>query len=115
MDTNNNPHPPHDHHDHEGMCTMCEGRPDCAGRHGHRRMLHWLLKIIVLSIIFSLGVKFGELKGMLEARGYSGHYYGTMMYGNDGNGYYGGPMMGIRAQDGTVTPATPTAPTTPKQ
>lgn len=61
-------------HDHGGMrggmCHWC----------GKRRLVWWIVKLLVLAFVFWAGFKLGELKGFL---GYYGPQVGgTMMWGN---------------------------------
>ncbi len=92
----------------ENMCGGAMGSCGggcCGGGHGHKRALVWLVKIAILAIVFCFAFKMGELKGMLMGQGYFHHgLYGQgMMYGNDGNNWYG-------AEDGSVTSGTQVAP-----
>lgn len=78
------------------VCTndMCnEGGCGCG--HHHMHILKWVIKIAILIIVFCFAFQMGELKGMLENRGfYAGNRHGgVMMYGNDVGGEYGPGMM----------------------
>lgn len=53
------------------MCGMCGGRRFWA--------LRWLLGLVILAIVFTLGVKIGEFKGYFES-GFGGSYYGQMSH-----------------------------------
>jgi len=79
----------------------------CGCKHHHMHILKWLIKIVIVVIIFSFGVKLGEMKGEIEA--YSGHhaYRGGMMLQN--SGYYGAGQ-GMMMEDGTGVMPSPTAP-----
>lgn len=78
-------------------CWMCSGRQGAWGCHGGHG--HWLLRLIiivaVISFVFALGVKLGELKGRF-GYGYRHHgFYGgypMMMQGGYYSGGYGGTM-----------------------
>ena len=88
------------------MCGgMCKGM--CGGGHGHHALV-WVIKIVILVVIFWLGVKIGEIKGALEG----GYFRGSrmmMQYGYDGNDANYAPMMyGRYSQDGTSQTATST-------
>jgi hypothetical protein len=97
-----------------GMCPMC-GHGMC---HHHRFFwLRWLLGIVILALVFSVGIKVGEFKGEF-GNGHFGSRGGyNMMYRQ------GSPMMRTYNQVqpwGTVqvspaNPITPTASTTPKK
>ena len=68
----------------DGRCGRCGHY--CGFRGGH--ILRWVLGIIIIVWIFSIGVKFGELKAYLEGGeyGYPHMRYNVMpmMYGNGG-------------------------------
>ncbi len=84
-------------------CGMCSCGGNCGCGHHHKHMMKWLIKIALLVIVFCFAFKMGELKGMLEARGFGGYRYGpAMMYGN-GAAY----DTGI-APSGPVTAPAPT-------
>lgn len=97
----------------EGM--KCD---NCGWGHGmhHAKMvvLRWLLGLIILFVVFSLGVKIGEFKQEMMGGWGSPYGYGMMGGGYDSYYYSRTPMMGgYRYQ---VSPTAPTAPTTaPKQ
>lgn len=81
----------------------CSG---CGCGHHHMRIMRSLIKVALAVIIFSFAFKMGELKGMLESRGYEGGYYrggGMMLYGNDR----------VFNQGTRVAPASPSLPVTP--
>lgn len=88
MDNNNN----------GGKCacsTMCPcGTGKCGmnvqGCNYKHKILKKLLLLIVFIIIFDLGMKIGELKGMLSMQMYNNHEAAHMMYANGGMN----PMMG---------------------
>jgi hypothetical protein len=98
-----------------GMCgtmgSMCGGMKCCGG--GHRfivfRIIRIFISIVILAIVFSLGVKIGELKAVLNGG------YGYSMMGGYGNhswkGGYGPGMMyqnnwgDPRQLQSTTTPA----------
>lgn len=88
---------------------MCGGSCGCG--HSHMHLLRWLIKIIILAIIFCFAFRMGEVRGMLGARGFDGgnYRYGnrSMMYYGYGNGYYApGAMQGNVQIDGATTPST---------
>ncbi len=72
----------------KNMCEVCgsgDGRcGQCGNMCGYRgnNLLRWLLGIIIITWIFSIGMKFGELKAQMYGGGYGHMYYKTM------------PMMG---------------------
>ncbi len=80
-------------------CPMCQkacnmftcGTGGSCG-HGNNKffVIRWVLGILIILIMFSLGMRIGEFKGALEQNA----GYGRMM--NYGGGYYnqGYPMMG---------------------
>lgn len=76
-------------HNHCDMCGHCD---HCCRTHGsmfgHNRAMHWLIKIIVLLVVFWVGARFGELSA--QAR------FGYMMggYGAYDGGYGPGMMFG---------------------
>jgi hypothetical protein len=78
----------HNHCDSCGHCgSCCHGH----GQWGHRGPLHWLIKIIVLIIVFWMGVQYGELSGFARFGGgmMGGYYDGgpgpvMMYYGSTG-------------------------------
>ena len=47
-------------------CSGC-GQMDCMKMHKLFRLVKILVTLIVISFIFSIGVRFGELKGFIEA------------------------------------------------
>lgn len=59
------------HDMHGGMCHWC----------GKRRLLAWIIKLVILGLVFSGGVKLGELKGNFEAYYYGPQAGGSMMRG----------------------------------
>lgn len=66
----------------------------CAGNHLHT--MKWVIKITVLVIIFCFAFKLGELKGMLESRGYGEYRNNTgakMMYNGYGAEFQPGMMQ----------------------
>ncbi len=83
-----------------GKCGMGGMGCGCGmGGHMHMHPLRWLIRIVVIAAIFFLGMKMGELRGMLLSTGGYGHrYYGGMMY----QGGYG-----AQGYDTTVTPTAP--------
>lgn len=97
------------------VCKSCGHGGMCCGNHayggglggGHHRffILRMLLGIIILVIVFSVGVKVGELKGQLEGR------YGD--YGMMGGNYFynryapGQPMPMMYYNNQAVPTTTP--------
>ncbi len=65
----------------KNMCEVCgsgDGRcGNCGNMCGYRgnNLLRWLLGIIIITWIFSIGMKFGELKSSLDRSGYGNHMY----------------------------------------
>jgi len=75
------------------------GQMSCGCGHHHRHALKWLIKIAVLVIVFSFAFKMGELKGMLQGRGFYGYGHNSgMMYGNDYYQSQGSPAEGAPVQ-----------------
>lgn len=76
----------------KNMCDVCgsgDGRcGQCGNMCGYRgnNLLRWLLGIIIITWIFSIGMKFGEMKAYYEQAGYG--------YGMGGHMYRAMPMMG---------------------
>ncbi len=95
------------------MCGM-SGCSGCGCGHHHMHIMKWLIKIVVLVLIFSFAFKMGELKGMLESRGYDSynrHFGGGMMYGAYGTDYGPGFESGVVVPNGgTTAPSTPATP-----
>ncbi|MEK7195305.1 MAG: hypothetical protein AAB655_01265 [Patescibacteria group bacterium] len=76
------------------VCHGMHGHLGCWGYGGHGR--HFLLRIIIMlaiiALVFSVGVKLGELKSY-----FGGGYYGNLMmrgYGGNFDQYYQGYPMG---------------------
>ena len=73
----------------------------CPGwRFGGHHLLRALLALIILSVVFAMGVKLGELKGMFGSEGFYGQNgmrggRSLMMRGYPGGDYFpaGGGMM----------------------
>ncbi len=59
-----------------GHCGKCGNMCGFGGRH----LLRWLLGIIIITWVFSIGMKIGELKASIEGYGF-GHRAVPMMYG----------------------------------
>ena len=60
--------------DKDSMYCACDNcRPGMSAWHSHHRfyLLRWLLGLIILMIVFGLGVKIGEFKGMFDQYEYS--------------------------------------------
>lgn len=93
------------------MCDNCGGRNCCHPRHRPYHILRWLLGIIIIFMVFSIGMSIGEFKGAV-GRDYG---YGRMMrgypqmyYGGSEDVYYGyGMMAPVRAN--IVAPVSPPA------
>lgn len=95
------------------MCEVCGSGAGKCGRCGNmcgfggNHILRWVLGILIIVWVFSIGMKFGEIKAYLDQAGYG---RGNHMY------YRAMPMMGGGAgwQTGTnevyFTQAVPTAP-----
>jgi hypothetical protein len=56
-----------------GRCGMC-GNVCGVGGYG---IIRWILGILIIAWVFSIGMKMGELKGYLESSGYG---YGHKQY-----------------------------------
>lgn len=84
-------------HDHSESCGHCK---ECCCSHEHsfggHSPSHWIIKIIILAIVFWLGVQFGEI-GSYQRFG------GPMMSGY-GSGSYYGPGPGMMYYDGGYAP-----------
>ncbi len=96
-----------------GACGMCGNNMGCCGWHGrHMRhsVLRWILGLIILGIVFSVGMKIGEFKGQIEAGWYGGMMSrGVMEYGGSPNMMYRLQVNSAPATTGTTgTAATPT-------
>lgn len=61
----------------DGRCGMCGNMCGFSGRH----ILRWILGIIIITWVFCIGMKMGELKAYLEQSG-SGYGHRYMMYRN---------------------------------
>ncbi len=73
------------------------GGSNCCGQSHHRHfLLRMLLGIVILMIVFSLGVKIGEFKGMFENEGFGNHRMMRSNYNYD-NSYPADSMMGTGA------------------
>ena len=93
---------------------MCGGKSACGCGHDHAHVMKWLVKIALLVIVFSFAFKMGELKGMLENRGFMmrGYQPVGMMY-RYGTDYTGSTQGGAGLEDGTTAPVAPSAPAVP--
>jgi len=60
-----------------GRCGSC-GNMCGFGRH---HLLRWFLGILIITWIFSIGMKFGEIKAQLNSYGYGNHYRAMPMMG----------------------------------
>ncbi len=80
----------------DGYCGSCGMRSNYFGNH----ILRWILGIIIISWVFSIGMKMGELKAALEASSPYG-FQNHMMYRT----YPAGGVI----QDGNVTFSTSAA------
>lgn len=78
----------------ESKCDKCSGGRwgKCGDKHscgcGHSFVYHglrWLFAIIIIVIVFSVGIKVGELKGLVERSGGYHHsmYSQSMMSGGE--------------------------------
>ena len=76
---------------------------------GHRHLLKWLLKIVVLVIVFCFAFQMGEMKAMLNSYNHmrqEGYSRGGMMMDNSGwNGGIAQPMSGASSSSSTQAPA----------
>ncbi len=93
----------------KNMCEVCgsgDGRCGQCGNmcgYGGNHLLRWLLGIIIITWVFSIGMKFGEVKAYMGQGGYGNHMYFRssampMMGGAWGNADYtvstvSAPMM----------------------
>lgn len=104
----------------DGACGPCNKMSACADKYGccghrHKHAGKWLIKIIVIILIFCFGFQMGELKGMLRGsyshRSYD-RFQGGMMYPGYGSGWgTAQPMMyGFDANQNTA-PSTSVNPT----
>ncbi|MFZ2621273.1 MAG: hypothetical protein WAX85_03160 [Minisyncoccia bacterium] len=81
-----------------GRCGTCGHACGFGGGH----ILRWILGIIIISWVFSIGMKVGELKS--ELGGSSGYGYRNMMYRGQADWVgAGGPMMFTQTIPATVT------------
>jgi hypothetical protein len=79
-----------------GVCDVCGSGSGRCGKCGHacgfggRHLLRWILGILIITWVFSIGMKVGEMKAVFEGSGYGDHFYYRsgpvmpMMYGNQG-------------------------------
>lgn len=89
----------------DGRCGKCGHACGFGGRH----ILRWILGIIIIFWVFSIGMKIGEFKSALE--GNSPYYYSHIRYGGMpmmyGSGFFDGSSDVIFTQSmpsaGTVT------------
>ena len=111
MENNQNNQQQGENHNHKMGGMMCKGGM-CNCGNSHMYLLKWLLKVVLLVIVFCFAYKMGELKGMLESRGdygMMGMHRGGMMYNDSGYGMGGGMM------DDSGTTTSPAVPATPAQ
>lgn len=91
-----------------GMAMVC-GSGNCGGHYG-LLLLRWFLGLVILLMVFTLGVKVGFYKGVIETAGYgddAGYGWHSRMMG----GYrYSRPMMYGWYGTDTAPVATPSAP-----
>lgn len=92
----------------DGRCGMCGNMCGFSGRH----VLRWVLGIIIITWVFCIGMKFGELKAYLEQSGY-GYGYRHMQVRTFNGGM---PMMnatwGQAGDQVYFSQAVPTSPAT---
>lgn len=82
-----------------GRCGKCGNMCGFGGRH----LIRWILGIIIITWVFSIGMKFGELKASLDQYGYGyDHRVMPMMYSAGAQAWPAG--------DGNVTFTTSAAP-----
>ncbi|MFZ2522704.1 MAG: hypothetical protein WAX44_04255 [Minisyncoccia bacterium] len=67
-----------------GKCGMCGG---VCGVGGYG-LVRWILGIIIITWVFSIGMKIGELKGMLDGGGYGHSKYKSMPMMRDSDQVY---------------------------
>lgn len=88
-------------HSHTNTCDMCGRNGNMCYGCNRFHILRWILGIIIITWIFSAGVKFGELKAALGGDRYE--YSRNMMYGDN-------MMYGRVLPAATVSPTTVTSP-----
>lgn len=72
-----------------GRCGECGH--SCGFRGGH--IIRWVLGVLIIVWVFSIGMKFGEIKAYLQASGYGYHQYRTYPMPMMGAGYQGGDQV----------------------
>ena len=84
------------HENNQNVCDMCGSGSGRCGKCGNMCgfgggvIIRWVLGILIITWIFSIGMKFGELKANLDQNGYGySHRVMPMMYsgatGGEGN------------------------------
>lgn len=71
-----------------GRCGKCGNMCGFGGNH----LLRWFLGIIIITWVFSIGVRFGEIKSQMNSYYGYGHRSMPIMYFEDGS-YSGQGMM----------------------
>lgn len=84
-----------------GRCGRCGNMCGFGGRH----ILRWVLGILIITWVFSIGMRFGEMKAYLDQTGYGygNHYYRAMPM-------MGGASWSTGQSDVYFSQAVPTAP-----
>lgn len=100
---------------------MMKGKTTCAcgmgcscgcGHHCMHRAIWWMVAIIILVIVFTIGVRAGEFRDALR-RSYGGYYRGyPMMQGYE---YNGGGAVPVSTAAGNATGTTGNVPMIPVQ
>jgi len=89
----------------QNACDVCGSNNGRCGRcgnmcgFGRNHILRWILGIIIITWIFSIGMKLGELKA--ELRGSSSYGHKSMMYGTQG-AWSDGKVMFTQAMPANV-------------
>ena len=97
----------------QNVCDVCGSGNGRCGKCGHycgfggRHILRWILGIIIITWVFSLGMKFGEFKSVFGGE-YGGYGYNRMMRVQSMPMMYG--AGGVYDTDGNVTFTTATVP-----
>lgn len=75
-----------------GNTGHCGGACGSCSMHGHKSPVWWLVALVVLIIVFSLGYKLGEMNGG-SMYGYNSMMGGHGMMRGESGGWGGGRMM----------------------
>ena len=85
----------------QNACDVCGSNNGRCGKcgnmcgYGRNHMLRWILGIIIITWVFCIGMRFGQITAYLDQSGYYGHSYRAMpmMYGAQSSGWSGGNVM----------------------